>query len=133
MLLRFCERPCPMSQPFRKTITPALDQRPKEVRGLSNFHLVSLAFFVKLAPMVLLIACVACKCSHACEKAISPQQPLIRHDWFLEVTERAGHSRHHGCGTPRPKGSPRVRCDNVPEASGAIPIVVERMAVRVSR
>lgn len=105
MLMRLSELPCPMIQPFSKTITPALDQRPREVRGLSNFHLVSLAFFVKLAPMVLLLACVACKCSHACGKAISPQQPLIRHDWSLEV-QRAVHSRHHDCGTPQPKDFP---------------------------
>lgn len=34
-------------------------------------------------------------------------------------------------GPRNPRTSPRVRCDNVPEASGAMPIVVDRMALRV--
>lgn len=54
---------------------------------MSNFQLVSLAFFVKLAPMVLLLACVAWGLFHAYGKAISPQLTLIRHDWIVEESE----------------------------------------------
>lgn len=39
---------------------------------MSNCYLVSLAFFVKLAPMVLLLACVAWDYPMPCGKPISP-------------------------------------------------------------
>lgn len=48
-----------MTQPSNRAVTPALDQRPKRV---NDCYLVLLAFFVKLTPMVLLLACVALDC-----------------------------------------------------------------------
>lgn len=99
---------------------------------MSNFHLVSLAFFVKLAPMMLLLACVAWGCSMPMERQ-SPHSSRLSGMIGSSRRVRAGHNRHYGCGTPQSKGTPfpRVRCDNVREASGAVPIIF-RMALKSS-
>lgn len=66
--------PVSNDQPSGRAITPAPDQWP---RRASDCYLVSRAFSVKLAPMVLLLASVACDCPMACRERGSPPHRLI--------------------------------------------------------